>query len=174
MAGQGHHGDEEKISRWCDCCSMEEGPDGFLLYRFPNEEAKATEVPNYTYQVFKNKKAIKKKPAAAGKAKAVAKKPAAMEPVIASVNEEETPEQIPPAAEGSEDKPADEKVISLHLTKAKDKTYIQAKLEKSSGKKLLCNLQSSTSQQHLDIMLQVMTWGQNLLRTYPNSTLCYI
>ena len=58
----------------------------------------------------------------------------------------------------------------MHLTKAKDKTYIQAKLEKSSGKKLLCNLQSSTSQQHLEIMLEVMTWGQNLLRTYPNST----
>ena len=148
--------------------SMEEGPDGFLLYRFPNEDAKATEVPNYTYQVFSNKKAMKK-PAAACNAKAVAKKPAAMEAVIDSVEEEKIPEQIPPA-EGNEEKPAGQKVISLHLTKAKDKTYIQAKLEKSSGKKLLCNLQSSTSQQHLDIMLEVMTWGQNLLRTYPNST----
>ena len=70
----------------------------------------------------------------------------------------------------NEEKPADPKVISMHLTQAKDKTYIQAKLEKSSGKKLLCNLQSSTSQQHLEIMLEVMTWGQNLLRTCPNST----
>ena len=77
--------------------SMEEGPDGFLLYRFPNEDAKATEVPNYTYQVFKNKKAMKK-PAAACKAETVAKKPAAMEAVIDSV-EEEIPKQIPPAAE---------------------------------------------------------------------------
>ena len=149
--------------------TMEEGPDGFLLYRFPNVDAKATEVPNYTYQVFKNKKAMKK-PAAACKAKAVAKKPAAMEAVIDSVEEEKIPEQIPPAAEANEEKPADPKVISMHLTKAKDKTYIQAKLEKSSGKKLLCNLQSSTSQQHLEIMLEVMTWGQNLPRTYPNST----
>ena len=28
--------------------TMEERLDGFLLYRFSNEDAKATEVPNYT------------------------------------------------------------------------------------------------------------------------------
>ena len=118
--------------------SMEEGPDGFLLYRFPNEDAKATEVPNYTYQVFKNKKTTFKKPAASGKA--ATKKPAASECVIVS-EKEEIPEEIPPVAiaEGNEkeNSPANEKVISLHMTKAKEKSYIQGKLEKTSGKKLL-------------------------------------
>ena len=139
--------------------SMEEGPDGFLLYRF--------HLPG-----FQSKKGTFKKPAGAGKA--AAKKPAARESVIEGVEEEEIPEKIPekipPVAEGNEDKPPNTEVISLHLTKAKDKTYIQGKLEKTSGKKLLCNLQSSTCQQHLEIMLEAMTWGQNLLRTYPSST----
>ena len=111
--------------------TMEEGPDGFLLYRFPNEDAKATEVPNYTYQVFKNKKAIFKKPAAAGKA--ATKKPAS-DCVIGS-EKEKIPEEIPPVAtaEGNEkeNSPANEKVIFLHMTKTKEKSYIQGKLEKN-------------------------------------------
>ena len=145
--------------------TMEEGPDGFLLYRFPNEDANATEVPNYTYQVFKNKKTTFKKPAAAGKA--ATKKPAASECVIGS-EKEEIPEEIPPVAsvEGNEkeNSPANEKVIAPHMTKAKEKSYIQGKLEKTSSKKLLCKLQSSQAS---------TTWRsycQNLLRTYPNST----
>ena len=58
---------------WLDRATMEmkrRSPDG----------AKATEVPNYTYQVFKNKKTTFKKPAAAGKA--ATKKAAASECVI--------------------------------------------------------------------------------------------
>ena len=123
-----------------------------------------------SYIDFQNKKAIFKKPAAAGKA--ATKKPAS-ECVIGS-EKEEIPEEIPPVAtaEGSEkeNSPANEKVISLRVTKTKEKSYIQGKLEKTSSKKFLCNLQSSPSQRRLEIMLEVMTWGQNLLRTYPNRT----